>query len=267
MLTFSMDLTNFSESFTGAVYDLNGSWQADLTAYKAATKLTPDSAVVPGQYVLSVPGDHTATSNHPGGDSYATYSINSAGAVTIGGSLADNTPFTQSTTVSTNGIWPLYAPLYKTKGKYLGIILGWQTNGLPTNYSGFVEWFKPTNAGAYYTNGFEWIYDTTPTNYTAPKAGTHYQIVFDGGTLTEPLTNSLTVTAAGQFTADAGQTNNLDVKVKLTPATGAITGQFLDPPGETLQFHGAFVSPESGGSGYILDSDDETGYFEMSLVP
>jgi hypothetical protein len=58
------------------------------------------------------------------------------------------------------------------------------------------------------------------------------------------------------------------LKVTLTPATGAITGQFMDPSGNTVKkIRGAFISPGSGGSGYILDADDETGYFEISLLP
>jgi hypothetical protein len=265
-LFYSMDVTNFSDSFTGTVYDANGSWGASLTAYRAATNLSTNSPVVPGQYVLSIPGDHAATNNHPGGDSFATYSINDKGVVVWNLSLADNTTvLSHSTAVSTNGIWPLYAPLYKNNG----IILGWQTNGAPTNSSGSVEWFKPAapaKAGAYYTNGFAWQYNSTPASYTPPAAGSQYQIVFDGGTLTGPLTNLLTVSQAGQFTNTAGQAKNLGLT--LTRSSGALTGQFVDPADNALKkINGAFVSPESGGSGCILDTDDETGYFEMSLAP
>jgi cyclophilin family peptidyl-prolyl cis-trans isomerase/archaellum component FlaF (FlaF/FlaG flagellin family) len=269
-LYFSMDLTNFSGSFSGAVYDTNGAWGATLTAVRAATKLTPDSAVVPGRYVLTIPGDHAGTNLVPGGDSYATYSIGENGAVTLGGWLADNTAISQSAKVSTNGAWPLYAPLYSKDGIHQGLILGWQTNGSPDNYGGFVGWYKPATApkpGVYNAPGFQWVANTTPTNYTPPKAGTKYQIVFGGGSLPKALTNSLKVIPAGQFTSTGGQANNLEITLSRT--SGAITGHFLDPAGKTLQFKGAFQSPESGGSGFILDSDsdDEAGYFEISSAP
>ena len=261
ILSFAMDLTNFSGAFTGYVYDAKGTWGANLTAYRAATKLTTNSAVAPGRYVLTIPGDHANANNQPGGDSYAVYSISDSGAVALAGSLADNTTFTRSTGVSTNGIWPLYVPLYKTHG----IILGWQTNSSPTNFSGQVEWDKPAKTGAYYPDGFTNVFPTTPANYTPPVADTQYQIVFNGGALTGPLTNFLTVTSAHLFTPDPAQAG---LKVTLTPATGALTGQFMDPAGNTVKkIRGAFISPGSGGSGYILDADDETGYFEISLLP
>ena len=271
-LVYFMDLTNFSGSFSGLVYNNNGSWTASLTANRAATKLTSNSAVVPGRYVLTIPGDHTGTNQFPGGDSYAAYSIGENGTVTVGGWLADNTAISESTKVSTNGTWPLYVPLYTKNNHPRGVILGWQGNGSPSNYGGFVEWVKPATpsaAGVYNANGFQWVTNTIPTNYTPPAAGTGYQIVFNGGSLSGALTNSLTVNHAGQFTNSAGQPTNLDVKITLTRSTGAITGHFLDPLGKALQFKGAFVSPESGGSGFILDSgsEDETGYFEISSVP
>jgi archaellum component FlaF (FlaF/FlaG flagellin family) len=261
IMSFGMDLTNFSGAFTGYVYDAKGTWGANLTAYRAATKLATSSAVAPGRYVLTIPGDHTNANNQPGGDSYAVYSISDSGAVALAGSLADNTTFTRSTGVSTNGIWPLYVPLYNTHG----IILGWQTNSSPTNFSGQVEWDKPARTGAYYPSGFTNVFSATPANYTPPAADTHYQIVFNGGALAGPLTNFLTVTSARLFTPDPAQAG---LKVTLTPATGAITGQFMDPSGNTVKkIRGAFISPGSGGSGYILDADDETGYFEISLLP
>jgi cyclophilin family peptidyl-prolyl cis-trans isomerase/uncharacterized protein (DUF2141 family) len=254
-----LDLSNGTYSLTGVVY--NGNWSSSLAAYRQAAKLTTNSAVVPGKYVLTIPGDHSAGNNYPGGDSYATYSIAANGAVTVAGSLADSTALTPSTTaVSQDGIWPFYYSLYSKKG----ILLGWQTNAVPANFAGTVAWSKPAKTGAYYTNAYDVVADSSTAKYIPPVKGTHYQIVFGGGTLTNAVTNQLTVSTAIQFTPDKGQTNKLTIS--LTPA-GVVTGTFASPLRKTLTFHGAFASPSQGGSGYILEPNAETSYFEITALP
>jgi hypothetical protein len=263
-----LDLTGGSESLVG--YVTNAEFSSALRAFRATTSLAGNSVVKPGTNVFLIPGDHSATNNHPGGDSYAAFTLGANGVIKLIGYLADNTSFSQSTAVSTNylytnGIWPFYASLYHGKG----IILGWETNTSPTNFAGDVAWSKPATPakpGIYYTNAFLFLTNSSSDGCVPPAAGTHYQIAFGGASLTNGLTNHLTVAANGLFTVDASQTNKL--ALTFTPKSGVLTGSFSYPSGlVTHSFYGAFVSPSLGGSGYFLDTNSQTGFFEIHLLP
>jgi peptidyl-prolyl cis-trans isomerase A (cyclophilin A) len=263
----SLNLTN--ATITNG-YVASSRFFSPLSAFRAATKLTAASPVLPGTNVFSIPGDHTATSNQPDGDGYASFTLNSSGAVKLIGYLADNTSFSQSTQIvtndlDTNGILPFYASLYGGKG----IILGWQTNTSPTSFSGQLAWSKPAKTGAYYTNGFVLTNNASSDGYIPPANGTRYQIAFSGATLTNGLTNTLTVTN-GIFAVDPDQTTNLNLELTFTTSgskTGAVSGSFSYPSSKSdHKFYGAFASPALGGSGYFLDTNSQTGWFEITLL-
>jgi hypothetical protein len=259
-----LDLTGGSYTITGDV--TNSKFSSYLAAFRAATNLTGNNTVMPGTNVFWIPGDHSAANNHPGGDSYASFTLGANGAITLIGYLADNTSFSQNTYVSTNfyytnGIWPFYASLYGGTG----LILGWETNTSPTNFEAAVAWSKPARTGAYYTNAFLFLTNSYSAPCIPPVKGTRYQIAFGGASLTNGLTNTLTVGANGLFTVDAGQTNKL--ALTFTPKSGVLTGSFTYPSAKSAHnLYGAFVSPSLGGSGYFLDTNSQTGWFEITGI-
>jgi cyclophilin family peptidyl-prolyl cis-trans isomerase len=255
----------------------NAKFSSYLLAFRAITNATANSLFTPGTNVLLIPGDHAATNDHPGGDSYATLTLSAKGAITLGGSMADNTAFTvgtgiaseynvvtttNSTNYYTNSIWPLFAPLYGGTG----MVLGWITNSSPSNFTGAIAWNKPTTrTAADYTNGFFWFTNAFSTPCVPPVAGTHYQIAFGGASLTNGITNTLTVGTSGLFTVDADQTNHL--VLTLTRKSGVLTGSFSYPRGTVVHnLYGAFANPTQGGSGYFLDTNKETGFFEITPI-
>jgi hypothetical protein len=68
------------------------------------------------------------------------------------------------------------------------------------------------------------------------------------------------------LTANPGQTNQL--KLTFTPKTGVLSGSFVYPTVKvTHNFYGAFISPALGGSGYFLDTNSQTGFFQIQIVP
>lgn len=101
-------------------------------------------------------------------------------------------------------------------------------------------------------------------------AGTHYQIVFGGASFTNELTNTLTVSAKGQFTNNSGLPNTNKLTLNLTTngtTSGALSGSFSYPSGKvTHNFYGGFISPDGGGSGYFLDTNSQTGFFQIQIV-
>lgn len=266
----SLDLTNGAFTLTGTV--ANAKFSSSLTAYRAATGLTSDSAVIPGNYVFSLPGDHATTNNLPGGDSYGAFTLGSNGAITLGGYLADSNAISVGTAVAANGSnawWPLYASLYKGAG----IILGWQTNTSPTNFEGWAAWSKPARAAgsAAYTNAFLFYNNSYSSSYIPPVPGTHYQIAFGGSSLTNGLTNTLVISPKGLFTVptDAINTNQLTLTLTTNGLnTGALIGSFTYPTSKiTHALRGAFISPAQGGFGFFTDTDSQTGWFEIIQSP
>src|SRR5258706_49587 len=97
-----------------------GTWTAALVANRSVFSAAHPCPYA-GKYTFIIPGDTTGSPSV--GDGYATVTVNSRGSVSVAGSLADGTRFTQSATVSGNGQWPLYVALYSRGSS----ILGWLT--------------------------------------------------------------------------------------------------------------------------------------------
>ena len=56
----------------------------------------------------------------PAGDGFGTVIGRSGGGIKFSGSLADGSKVTQKTSLSEQGIWPLYSSLYKGAGSLIG---------------------------------------------------------------------------------------------------------------------------------------------------
>jgi hypothetical protein len=261
-LTTIFDVNNLSGQMTGFVTQASGS--VPLTAYRKVTKLSTSTAPAPGKYVLSLE-PVTPTNgilDGPPGDSYAALNISASGSLAVAGTLADNTPFSLSAGVFTNGVWPLYANLFKGGG----MLIGWETNMPSGACTGTLFWIKGTN-GIYYPDGVQENLNSVGAKYVPPTPGTPCQIVFGGGTLGESLlTNMFSFNTAGAIVPAAGTTDKLTGSIL---STGVLSkGSILNPINtQILKFSGAFVSPSQGGGGFTLDTGTQTGYFEINLTP
>jgi cyclophilin family peptidyl-prolyl cis-trans isomerase len=261
VLTVNFDVTNFTPVMTGSI--TQGSDVSPLTAYRAVTKLSTNTTPSPGTYVLNL-APVGGNPDGPSGDSFASVIASPAGSLAVAGTLADDsTPFSFSTGVYTNGVWPLCASFYKGHG----MLIGWETN-LPSGVcTGTLYWVKSPTNGVYYTNGIDEQLNSFGAKYVAPAAGVDYQIVFGGGTL-ETLVTNLCSFKGGTMVAASGTTDKLTGTLT---TKGVLKGTFVNPfNDEKLTFDGAFISPTEGGAGFILDTLDtnkQTGYFGISLAP
>jgi hypothetical protein len=273
-LTMIFDTANFSGQMTGFVTTTNG--QSPLTAYRTMTKLSGSTTPVPGKYVLSLE-PVTPTNgivDGPLGDGYAAVNVSAGGSLAVAGTMADNTPFSLSTGVFTNGVWPLYANLFKGGG----MLIGWETNVASGTCAGALFWLKGTN-GIYYPDGVQEDLTSIGAKYVPPTPGTQYQIVFGGGPPLgsgpppPPLVENLfSFNAAGAIVPVAGTSNHLTGSLL---STGVLSkGSILNPANnQLLKFSGVFVGPTlSGGfalqgAGFTLDTGTQTGYFEINSVP
>jgi cyclophilin family peptidyl-prolyl cis-trans isomerase len=257
-LTMIFDATNLSGQMTGLVTQAS---EVPLTAYRAATKLSTSTAPSPGRYVLSLEPETPTNGilDGPPGDGYAAVIASAGGNLAVAGTLADNTPFSLSTGVFTNGVWPLYASFYKGDG----MLIGWETN-LPTGVcTGALFWVRGPTSSTYYPGGVQEDLNSVGAKYVAPTAGTPYQIVFGGGTLNELVANVFSFNAARTIVPAAGTTDKLTGSLL---STGVLSkGSILNPNNnQILKFSGAFVSPTQGGGGFTLDTGTQTGYFNLA---
>jgi cyclophilin family peptidyl-prolyl cis-trans isomerase len=262
-ITFDLqfDLTTGSDTVTGYVLSLGA--YAPFTGYRAVTQLPANTLA--GNSVLELQTITNQAASGPTNDGYATLSIGKTGGLKLGGTLADNSPFTEGVGVSKDGVWPVYATLYGGHG----LLIGWETNVLGADgfagSTGTLYWVKPPARNAYFTNGFTIEASSTGTNYVAPVPGARYQVVFGGGTISPPLSNSLTVSPSGQFVPDPGAPDKLVISLS---TAGAIKGTIYNPTdNQTLTILGAFSSPSLGGSGFILDINGQSDPFQITLVP
>jgi hypothetical protein len=220
---------------------------------------------VAGKYLLDLDTVTNLGVLDPTNDGFGALTIVKTGALTLSGTLADNTTFSEGVGVSKDGVWPVFAPLYKGHG----MLIGWETNVIGPSGSpgttGTIYWVKAPTKDTYFTNGLNLQTSGFGTNYVAPVPGSQYQVVFGGGTINPPLSNVLTVSAARQFVPAAGSPDKLTISLS---TSGVITGKLLNPgDNTTLQIHGSFGNPTVGGSGFILDSDGQSDSFVITPVP
>jgi hypothetical protein len=228
------------------------------------TSLSAGTTPAIGKYILSL--QSADSTNEPGTNGYAALSVGN-GALSLSGALPDNTTFAQSITVSKDGVWPVYAVPAGDGAR--GLLLGWETNDITGNCTGQLFWYKGSNVGAYYRSGVgvtsNMVLNSIGTNFIRPVSGSQYSIVFSGGIITPPLTNTLTVNRAGQFVVSGAATDKLKISLS---ANGVLTGSIVNSAHhKTFPFKGAFLSPARGGSGFIPEGNGQTGSFDISLVP
>ena len=105
--------------------------------------------------------------------------------------LADGTSFSQSSVVSKNGQWPLYAPLYSGQGSLFCWISFASTPA--ADVSGTLSWIKPNLPSApYYPAGFALTLALSGSHFTAPPSGT--KVLNFPGNVSLVLSNGVNVT-------------------------------------------------------------------------
>jgi hypothetical protein len=250
---WKMDLDTIDNEIQGNIYydssDYAGAF-GNRALYDGVTSISPFA----GLYTMIIPGTNTAGTNATGvpkGDGYGTVSIASNGSVVFSGLLSDNTALTMSTGVSEYGQWPLYASLASGQGTLWGLMTFTNNSEfyLQSN-PGVVS--EPAKAVAFYPKGFtNYVYYNWST-YQAPAVGervmalTNGIIVFSGGNLTKPLTNSITLSIDNVITFDS--TNS----VSLNLTNGTFQGSFWHPViNQSVTFKGALIQEQATGHGFF----------------
>lgn len=247
--------TNSNASFYYGSYQ-NGSFQTDGIIYAYASPYSSKNKVptslVTGtsqRYNLIFPSvpDQPGISSYPPGTGIGSLILGSDGSAKIAGTLADNTTFTASTTLSSKHTVPLFASLYTNQGHIAGNINVVGPTG--PGYDAFgvnLYWARPAQPKAqWYPLGWtkSLFIDLVGAKYVVPLATANQSVIpnlgpvdatntvgnatltFMDGLLTSPQTFPVNITTKNAVTPLPLKTKNFTLK--LTPTTGEISGTFL----------------------------------------
>jgi len=254
---WSVDLHGLDQ-VTGSVSD--GQWLADLLGDRAIFNTYTNPAPLAARYTLVLPGSPGIDS--PEGDGWGTLSITKSGLGTLSGALAEGARLTRSVSISKNGAWPLYTPLYYYSYSYRGSLLGWiqfDTNAPSDDLRGLVDWSKPALPTArFYPAGFTNQMTLTGSRYVAPATSTNRVlgltngiVVLSGGNLSQVWSNDVVFGATRVTNASP---NKLSVSLSLS--SGRFTGSLLDTGTlRTVSFSGALLQKSTNGSGCLLGTN------------
>lgn len=233
----------------------NGVWTAQLSADRPASNPTA------GKFTLLIPGGADGVAQ-PGGDSYGTVSVSATAAITFAGELADGTKVSQKANLLANGQWPFYVALYGGNGS----IFGWLTfsNGLASDITGHVDWFKPAQATAkLYPAGFTNETDAAGSSYVF-TSGTPVLNIPGGGPFTVSngnLLNSFTTQIALDSASKVTSTNST-LKLTITTTSGLFKGTIGNPEGgKPISFTGVVLQRQNFGGGFFLGTSQSGRVF------
>ena len=251
---WAVDLQGLDQ-VTGTVTD--GLWLSELLGDRALFHATTNPASLSGRYTFVLPGSLSVGA--PDADGWGTLKVTAAGAVSGAGSLSDGTKFSRKAPVSKSGAWPLYTPLYQTKGTLVGW-LQFDTNATLDDVSGLVDWFKPAQPAArFYPAGFTNQTTLSGSRYVAPPSSTNRVLaltngvaILTGGNLSQAWTNDFVLGANNRVTN--ASPNKLTLTLSL--GTGLFKGSFLDTGVvRTVSFSGALLQKSTNGSGFFLGTN------------
>lgn len=231
-------------------------WSAELFSFRQVFNRSANAATAfAASYTLVIPADLTAP-NTPGGHGCGTIIVDTAGNVRWSGALADGTKVTQSTTLSRQGYWPLYASAYSGGG----FVLSWAQFASQAGYDvdGQTIWLKPATPRAqFYRAAFTNEVMSIGSLYAAPRAGTplmglsNAMVVLGGGDLTGSVTNAFSLNARNAVIRPAGS----KLSLTLNTASGLFNGAVSLTPRLTLSFQGVLFQKLTNGFGYFLGTN------------
>jgi hypothetical protein len=248
-----------SDEIIGQITSSN--WVAVLRGDRAVFNTRTNPAPYTNRFTLFIagkPGDASL----PAGDGFGTLRLNGDGTGSFAGTLANGTPVSQGVSVSKDGLWPLYAPLFFGTGS----IWGWLafTNEVDSDIAGSLTWIKPANAQArYYPGGFTNDFQVFGSVYVRPEGPTNHildltnaSVEFSGGNLISDFTNGVALGLNSQVTKLSGS-NRLSMSFSLS--TGTFRGHAADPvSGKTHAFAGVVLQKMSEGHGFLLGTNQSS---------
>jgi hypothetical protein len=246
------------DKISGTLTD--GTWVSALTGDRAVFNARTRPAPYTGTYTLVLPGT-VGDRSLPAGDGYGTVRVGTSGVASFSGMLADGTAVSQSATVSKDGFWPLYIPIYSGQGA----LMSWLafTNLPGSDINGWLSWSKPAISNAqYYPAGFTQECEAIGSTYVQPARQyalalplTNAHLAFSGGNVPADFTNSVAVGLSGKLINQSSNALTLTVSTSI----GTFKGRITDPStGKSLPFGGAVFQKQNAGYGSVLGTNQSS---------
>jgi uncharacterized delta-60 repeat protein len=212
------------DGLSGTLSD--GVWSSQLTARGAAGSSFGQA----GRFTMILSGLWQAT-NAPSGHGFGAVTLSQNGQISVAGTLADGTRFSQSVLLTRAGRWPLYLPLYQGGG----LAVGWlaMTNG----YLGETDWIKPGLAREkYFTNGFSLRVSVWGSLYVPPVANNGVLSFHQGSLLLKPAgaeeaTIQNILLRNGSWMSFSSYGHGF---MKFAPSSGLFAGSVFEPHSEKM---------------------------------
>ena len=240
----------------GSITD--GSWFAPLRAgrsiYDGKTKQAPQA----GNYTMIIKGAPGSPSS-PGGDGFGTVVVNSKGAISFQGTLAEGSKIEQKTALAKGSEWPLFASVQSGQG----ILIGW-INFADEPSSDFsapsIHWVKaPNTKNKLYPKGFATETTIVGSRYTTPTTTMNLLgwsngvIVVNGVGLNGALAANFQIQT--NYHGVFSPTNTNTFTLNFNVAQGLHTGSFRLPGSKVnTPFQGAVLQKSAWGSGFYVGS-------------
>lgn len=246
--------SNDPDHLTGTISDTT--FTANLTADRAVFNAISRPALAAGRYTLTIEGS-ADSATLPHGDGWGTVAVDKTGRIVFAGSLADGTRITQTATLSKEGYWALYVPLYGGQGSVLSWITIADMSG--SDLSGNLSWIKPKlPAARFYPDGFNFGTTASGSHYTSPAARQNVltlssaTVSLDGGGLSSNVMNHIMMGPGNRVT---NQSPN-KLTLRFAPSTGTFAGRVVDPATQkSIGFSGVVLQRMNVGIGYFLGSN------------
>ena len=250
--TLVLDLQPVNDTIQGLLSD--GTFASPLLAYRAPIGRAAVAGSA-GRYTFLLPGGATRVAS---GHGYGSMSIAGSGGVRVQGQLADGTALGLGTTLSSNGMLPVYLR------RGASTIYGWvQVAAGSGELTGPLHWERAATAS---TSNLVQDVNVVGSKYIAPAAGepplslTAPVVLLDNGDLTEAISANFTWGQRNQ--PSFAEPNVARVRLNISPGTGLLTGSFVDPStGRTVPFRGVVVKSRNFGGGFFISSGQSGSVF------
>ena len=251
----NVDLAGESDQIVGTISD--GSWITPVLCNRVLFNKKTNPAPYAGKFTIVIPGDDSQAETEPGGFSFGTATVDAGGRVSLKMTLADGTKMTQGTTLSKDGYWPLYVPLYSGSGSVLSWVVFMESS--EASFTGTLNWTKPAIATAkFYSAGFAVQHELAGSSYSAPTNTTDAVLKFDSGKVRFAAGN-----LADEFANDVSLLNNKvtnlgtnKLTLSINLASGLFNGSVTTPDGSrSFPFKGAVYQKQNQGWGFFLGTN------------
>ncbi len=250
-----------------AGYRLVWSHQFNPGPVTGSALLVDQPPTVKFAYRLNVALDpEVGRSDIPQGSGFAALTVDNSGMATLAGRLADDTPITASTVISSEGLMSWFQMLNTNKASFGGYLIldsirysnSSSTSTRPERVIGNPRWYKeaqPITEKRYQSGFSPTLLRAQGTPYVAPgtnqtvwgiaDAPNNLKIDFSSGGLSSALSTTARLNVDNSVTLPPAPGNPNKVSLNITPSTGSYTGTYEVLSGTVLRkvtFNGLMIS-------------------------